>query len=154
MKKEYPDPQQHFDDYMGQARRNYEDGLRKANLDPSPILDRAMSRRTYRSAQEDYEEETAKVLLHNLSENHKAAKPRAIKIRRSNAIARNIICPFAIIVISVCSWYAFGAKDTGDVIAGVIGILGVLLFLAIWVVWDREDKQSKQYDDDFEKILS
>lgn len=152
--KQYPDPQEHFNNYMERAARNYADGLQKANVEPSPILDRAMSRRISKNAQEDYEEQAALVLLHNLSENHKKYKPQEDKIRRSNAIARNIICPFAILLCGFLSCYAFAQKGTVGVVMGVLCILFVLLFLAIWVVWARMDKKSKQDDNEFEKILS
>ncbi|GCF07347.1 hypothetical protein KDI_09110 [Dictyobacter arantiisoli] len=146
--KQYPDPQEHFNNYLERAVKTYADGLQKANLEPSPILDRAMSRRISKGAREDYEEQSARVLLHNLNEIEKKYKPIEDQVRRSNARARTIICPFAILFFICASWYAFGHKDSTGVIMGTICVIFALIFFAIWVTWaliDRpvEIKQSR-----------
>lgn len=138
--QDYPDPHQHFDNYLGHAARKYADGLQKANLEPSPILDRAMSRRVSKEAQADYEEQISRVLVHNLSELDKKYKPREDRIRRTNAIARMIICPVGIILCSIICWYAFNLHVLADMLLGVMFGIVLLVFLTIWIFGGRIDR--------------
>jgi len=63
---EYPDPREHFEEYITRAVEKYKAGLERAGLKPSDKLNNAMIKRIKEDAQKDYEGQCARVLVHNI----------------------------------------------------------------------------------------
>ncbi|GHO51407.1 hypothetical protein [Ktedonospora formicarum] len=97
-RRQYPNPNQHFERHMERAAERYIDGLEHAGLQPNDILTKAMAERAAQAAKDDYIREATETRDHNIGVILDQHKQRMNMIKRRGASWRLKVCPLVAII--------------------------------------------------------
>jgi Flp pilus assembly protein TadB len=135
--KQYPDPDKHYDEFMGHAAREYAAGLRARGMEPNEKLTRAKAKRLLKAAQADYAHQAQAVRDANIRDIQQEHKMRMNAIKRDGARLRLLTCPpialFALVV-------AYVLYVNGNMMGAIVNVVLALVFLGFLVggaIFDR-----------------
>jgi len=126
--QEYPDAKAHYEAYMSSRIDALRAEAEALGLEPNGIINHALAKKVHAEAKADYEEQRAKVLLHNLAEIERQGKEPERRATRLWRLKIQTIVLFACIALCVICF--FKHEDFG-VFASIPCIL-LLLGLFLW----------------------
>jgi len=133
----YPSQEAHRKAFIPKAQAKYYDGLHKAGLEPNETLNRAMDERIWREARDDFEEQSAHVLLHNLEIIN--AQPYRYTLREDCVIPTVAMCCMSILAATTW-WYRHWPESTLVCMLSALYFAGTLVYSLYRVRKDAKDK--------------
>lgn len=137
--KEYPNAEEHYASFTEQAVERTRRNLLAAGIEPSPTLAKALAQDIFKKAYEDYQEQTAKVFLHNLAaiEDHYA--PQIEREKQKNWNRQKWVCSLmGLIWAAMAVFYLAQHAYLLSIIYGA----GVVVWVVLLSVW-RPRKKSE-----------
>jgi len=133
--KQYPDPQEHYKVSMASKIEAAREDMQKRGIIPNKAISHAIVDRLYAEAKEDYEEQRASVLLHNLKVIEEAGQ--AVREQEKQRVRRMmpvIAVLFAFMVVVICCSNFMIASDRVAEIIDCCAALPLFAFILIDVL--------------------
>lgn len=142
--KDYPDPHDYFEEHMHQAAEQDSENLLRAELEPTPILIRALTTRFIEQTNEQYQQDILEVRDHNIDLILKRHRRRMNDIKRSGHRLRVWTCPPFALLLSLLAWFSF--THSGGTVMGICYACGAIIFLGMLIggaIFDRPTSNDK-----------
>lgn len=135
--KQFPDPQQHFNESVVRSNEKYAAWLRRGGVEPNEILMRANQDDAINEAADSYIQEATEILDHNTRLILKNSHRRMNQIKRRGANLRLWTCLPIALLLGLVAWYCFSQANIVLGLAYSIGVFAFLGMLVFGAIFDR-----------------
>jgi len=142
--RQFPDPDQHFNEHIKRSAEQYADGLQRSGLEPNPTLTRAVAERAVRQAAESYEREAEAVKIHNIKIIASEHRKRINKLKWQGAGLRARVCPPIAAVFGLVAWHNFHAGNPAMGLLYIGAALSFLVMLILGAIFDKPSPPSRR----------